>query len=92
VNLKDEKGKPESKEREAAGEYDIKRDWEAVEASFAMYYGIRLPFEEEMSWREFAALLKNLGAETPLGVLAAARRGAENPNTDAQSALERLFG
>ena len=54
--------------------YDLIGDWELIAASFQSMYGIRLARElREMKWREFAALLSGLGAETPLGRVAAIR-------------------
>lgn len=54
--------------------YDIAGDWELIAASFQSMYGIRLAKElPGMTWREFSALLAGLGAETPLGRVAAIR-------------------
>lgn len=47
--------------------YDIREDWDLIEASFAAQYGIRLRCEPEMSWDEFCALLAGITEDTPLG-------------------------
>ena len=48
--------------------YDLCGDWELIAASFQSMYGIRLPRQlRDMKWREFAALLAGLDADTPLG-------------------------
>lgn len=60
--------------------YDIAGDWELIAASFQSMYGIRLAKElPAMTWREFAALLGGLGADTPLGRVAAIR-AEEDPD------------
>ena len=54
--------------------YDLSEDWELVAASFQSMYGIRLPRQlRDMKWREFAALLAGLDAETPLGRIVSIR-------------------
>ncbi len=57
--------------------YDISYDMDAIEASFLTQYSIRLS-KEEMSWREFVALLSNLMPDTPLGLLVRLR-GEKDP-------------
>lgn len=47
--------------------YDIEEDWNLIAASFAEQYGIRLIYEKDMLWSEFAMLLSGINAETPLG-------------------------
>ena len=49
--------------------YDLFEDYDAIEASFAQQYGIRLRSEDEMLWDEFATLLAGLNGDTPLGYL-----------------------
>lgn len=49
--------------------YDLFDDYDAIEASFAQQYGIRLRTEDEMLWDEFTNLLAGLNGETPLGYL-----------------------
>ena len=49
--------------------YDIFDDYDAIEASFAQQYGIRLRTEDEMLWDEFTTLLAGLNGDTPLGYL-----------------------
>lgn len=53
--------------------FDIFEDWGLIEASFSMQYGIRLRFEDDMSWDEFCTLLGGLGEDTPLGKVVAIR-------------------
>lgn len=48
-------------------------DWELVESSFAMQYGIRLEHEHDMSWPEFFNLLSGLTHDTPLGLVVGIR-------------------
>lgn len=66
---------PRSKGRKVSKFYDLAEDWELIEASFAMQYGIRLS-QEDMDWKEFCNLLAGLGPKTPLGSIVAIR--AEN--------------
>lgn len=49
--------------------YDLFDDYDAIEASFAQQYGIRLRTEDEMLWDEFTTLLAGLNGDTPLGYL-----------------------
>ena len=49
--------------------YDLFEDYDAIEASFAQQYGIRLRAEDEMLWDEFINLLSGLNGDTPLGYL-----------------------
>lgn len=49
--------------------YDLFEDYDAIEASFAQQYGIRLRTEDEMLWDEFVTLLSALNGDTPLGYL-----------------------
>ena len=54
--------------------YDLSEDWELIAASFQSMYGMRLArVLRDMKWREFAALLSGLGADTPLGRVASIR-------------------
>lgn len=53
--------------------YDIFEDWDLIEASFAMQYGIRLRHEADMSWSEFCTLLIGIMPETPLGQIVSIR-------------------
>lgn len=53
--------------------YDLFEDWDLVEASFAMQYGIRLRQEEDMSWSEFCSLLAGIMPKTPLGQIVSIR-------------------
>ncbi|MCL2619862.1 MAG: bacteriophage Gp15 family protein [Defluviitaleaceae bacterium] len=55
--------------------YDLDFDRDAIEASFAKQYGIRLS-REEISVGEFLRLLSGLMPDTPLGRLVAVRGGA----------------
>ena len=48
-------------------------DYDLIESSFAMQYGIRLRQEEDMSWSEFCTLLGGIMPETPLGRIASVR-------------------
>lgn len=47
--------------------YDIIEDYELIESSFAMQYGIRLRNEDAMTWSEFCSLLSGIMPDTPLG-------------------------
>ena len=42
-------------------------DWELIESSFVMQYGIRLRQNDDMSWNEFCSLLTGIMYDTPLG-------------------------
>lgn len=46
--------------------YDIREDWELIEASFASQYSVRLR-STPMAWSEFVSLLSSLLPETPFG-------------------------
>jgi len=52
--------------------YDLEFDADAIEASFAMQYGIRLT-REDISFGEFLRLLSGVMPDTPLGRLVAVR-------------------
>ena len=52
--------------------YDIVEDFDLIEASFAMQYGIRLR-NDDMSWSEFCTLLTGIMPETPLGQIVSIR-------------------
>lgn len=58
--------------------YDLFDDYDAIEASFAQQYGIRLRVEDEMLWDEFSTLLSGLNGDTPLGYLVRIR-GEKDP-------------
>ena len=47
--------------------YDFIEDWELIESSFVMQYGIRLRQNDDMSWNEFCSLLTGIMYDTPLG-------------------------
>ena len=47
-------------------------DFDLIEASFAMQYGIRLR-NDDMSWSEFCTLLTGIMPETPLGQIVSIR-------------------
>lgn len=47
--------------------YDLIEDWELIESSFVMQYGIRLRQDDDMSWNEFCSLLTGIMYDTPLG-------------------------
>lgn len=47
--------------------YDLVEDWDLIESSFVMQYGIRLRQEDDMSWNEFCSLLTGIMYDTPLG-------------------------
>lgn len=47
--------------------YDFIEDWELIESSFVMQYGIRLRQDDDMSWNEFCSLLTGIMYDTPLG-------------------------
>ncbi|MDB1956861.1 Gp15 family bacteriophage protein [Clostridium tertium] len=47
-------------------------DFELIEASFAMQYGIRLR-NDDMSWNEFCTLLTGIMPKTPLGEIVSIR-------------------
>lgn len=49
--------------------YDLLFDYPLIEASFAQQYGIRLRYEEDMSFDEFKTLLAGLNGDTPLGAV-----------------------
>jgi len=55
--------------------YDLEFDRDAIEASFAGQYGIRLS-KEEIGVGEFLRLLSGLMPDTPLGQLVSIRSGA----------------
>ena len=52
--------------------YDLEFDADAIEASFAMQYGIRLT-REDISFGGFLRLLSGIMPDTPLGRLVAVR-------------------
>ena len=52
--------------------YDLDFDWDIIEASFAMQYGIRLS-AEEIGLAEFLRLLRGIMPDTPLGRVVALR-------------------
>ena len=56
--------------------YDVFEDWDLIESSFLMQYGIRLREEDDMSWQEFSSLLSGIMPKTPLGNVVSIR--AEN--------------
>lgn len=58
--------------------YDLIEDYDAIEASFAQQYGIRLRLENEMLWDEFCTLLSGINGDTPLGYLVRIR-GEKDP-------------
>ena len=58
--------------------YDLFEDYDAIEASFAQQYGIRLRVEDDMLWDEFGTLLAGLNGDTPLGYLVRIR-GEKDP-------------
>lgn len=47
--------------------YDLFEDWNLIESSFVMQYGIRLRQDDDMSWDEFCSLLTGIMYNTPLG-------------------------
>lgn len=47
-------------------------DFDLIEASFAMQYGIRLR-NDDMSWSEFCTLLTGIMPKTPLGEIVSIR-------------------
>ena len=49
--------------------YDLFYDYPLIEASFAQQYGIRLRYEDDMSFDEFKTLLAGLNGDTPLGTV-----------------------
>lgn len=53
--------------------YDILDDWELIESSFLMQYGIRLRNDNDMSWQEFCSLLAGIMPKTPLGSVVSVR-------------------
>lgn len=67
--------------------YDLIDDYDAIEASFAQQYGIRLRLEDEMLWDEFCTLLSGLNGETPLGYLVRIR-GEKDPKKRKQFTKE----
>ena len=60
---------PESSEKY----YDILEDYDLIEASFAEQYGIRLRYENEMTWNEFCTLLAGINEKTALGKIVSIR-------------------
>lgn len=52
--------------------YDIVEDFDLIEASFAMQYGIRLR-NDDMTWNEFCTLLTGIMPKTPLGEIVSIR-------------------
>lgn len=48
-------------------------DWDLIEASFAMQYGIRLREETDMTFSEFCTLLSGIMPKTPLGQIVSIR-------------------
>lgn len=53
--------------------YDIREDWDLIEASFASQYGIRIRYQTDMPWTEFCVLVSGLMHDTPLGQVVAIR-------------------
>lgn len=53
--------------------YDIFDDWELIESSFLMQYGIRLRGDDDISYSEFCSLLSGIMPETPLGSIVSIR-------------------
>ena len=69
-----------------APHYDIDFDRNAIEASFAKQYGIRLS-QEDIAVGEFLRLLSGLMPDTPLGQLVAARMAT--PTTPHERQIRR---
>ncbi|MFT8323720.1 MAG: Gp15 family bacteriophage protein, partial [Bacillus sp. (in: firmicutes)] len=53
--------------------YDLYDDWDLIESSFAMQYGIRLREENNMTFSEFCTLLSGIMPKTPLGQIVSIR-------------------
>lgn len=55
--------------------YDIYDDWNLIEASFLMQYGLRLRSgaDDDMSYQEFCSLLSGIMPDTPLGKVVSIR-------------------
>lgn len=53
--------------------YDLFEDWDLIESSFTMQYGIRLSKENDMTWLEFKSLLSGIMPKTPLGQIVSIR-------------------
>ena len=53
--------------------YDIEEDWSLIEASFLKQYGLRLRYEDDMTWPEFCSLLSGIMEDTPLGRIVSIR-------------------
>lgn len=64
-----------SRGEERGGEYfyDVEYDRDLIEASFAAQYGVRLAREADISYAEWARLLRGIMPETPLGRVVAIR-------------------
>lgn len=53
--------------------YDLREDWELVEASIATQYNIRIRSQTDMPWDEFCMLVSGLMPDTPLGQIVSIR-------------------
>ncbi len=62
------------------GFYDLREDWDLIEASIAKQYGIRLRNSLDMSWQEFVTLISGLMPDTPLGNIVSIR-AEKDPKT-----------
>ena len=53
--------------------YDLRYDWNLIEASLAKQYGLRIRQTKDMPWTEFCTLVSGLMPDTPLGTVVAIR-------------------
>ncbi len=64
---------PDFKGKSSEAWYDLREDWELIEASLAKQYGIRIRQQIDMKWNEFCTLVAGLMPDTPLGSVIAIR-------------------
>jgi hypothetical protein len=75
------KQKPDFKEKNSSESwYDLREDWDLVEASLAKQYGIRIRQQTDMPWVEFCTLVGGLMSDTPLGQIISIR-AEKDPKT-----------
>lgn len=65
--------KPDFKTPSSEGWYDIREDWQLIEASLATQYNIRIRHQNDMSWTEFCTLVSGIMPDTPLGQIVTIR-------------------
>lgn len=60
--------------------YDLREDWDLIEASIAKQYGIRIRTLTDMPWTEFCNLLSGIMPDTPLGQIVSIRSEDDKEN------------